>query len=243
MLIEVKDGIKKFSIEERELWYENNILMENLKSSLKDLASNDREVEYVQGINSDGFYPYYTHQKVKILFVAKEALGIGGEDYIEVLLQGIQANDPRGQRSWNKEHPNESYFRVITNNSDPLLSKMLYCTYGLNNGYCRYTDMPWASDMGQNLFGRKEGINNNLGKPGLSYAFINYSKFDNPSEVSYAADSRRIQTYADMVQQSGLNWFAKQISLLDPDVIIEMNIGSKCIFLRHADTNPETRGQ
>ncbi|MBK5247559.1 MAG: hypothetical protein JJE49_09880 [Peptostreptococcaceae bacterium] len=38
------------------------------------------------------------------------------------------------------------------------------------------------------------------------------------------ADKNRIQTYSDMINRTGINWFAKQISLLNPDMIIEMNI-------------------
>ena len=34
---------------------------------------------------SDGFYPYYTSQKKKILFIGREALGIGGWNYMELL--------------------------------------------------------------------------------------------------------------------------------------------------------------
>lgn len=49
------------------------------------------------------------------------------------------------------------------------------------------------------------------------------------SEESYEADKNRIQTYADMVQRSGVNWFAEQISLMNPDVIIELNIGQKYV--------------
>lgn len=226
-MIGSEEFLKKFPSDERELWYENNALMGDLKRSLKSLASNYSVKEYVQEINSDGFYPYYTHQKVKILFIAKEALGVGGNDYIEMLLHGIQANDPRGCRDWNENHPNDLYPRVITNNSDPFLSKMLYITYGLNNECCPYEDMPWASDIGQNLFGKAEGINSRNGQTGISYAFMNYSKFDNPSEKSYVADKSRIQAYADISRRSGINWYAKQILLLNPDVIIELNIGQE----------------
>ena len=76
--------------------------------------------------------------------------------------------------------------------------------------------MPWASDIGKNLFANDNGI---------SYAFMNYSKFDNPSEDSYKADKKRIARYSQMIQESNINWYEKQISLLNPDLIIEMNIG------------------
>ncbi|NCB19889.1 MAG: hypothetical protein EOM61_09755 [Bacteroidia bacterium] len=211
--------------DERKLWEENQMLQEDLKQTLISLVSNEEEKEYVQAINADGFYPFYTHQKVKILFIGKEALGLQGNDYIESIFRAIISNDPRGQRHWNSQHPDNPYKRVMTNNSDPFLSKMLYITYGLNNGCCKYGEMPWASNIGQNLFGREMDVNENAERVGISYAFMNFSKFDNPSETSYTADANRIQSYANMVKKSGINWFSKQISLLNPDLIIELNIG------------------
>ncbi len=222
-------SLKEFSdlypSDEKILWEENQVLMKDLKANLSALASNKYEKELVKVLNPDGFYPYYTHQIVKILFIAKESLGLYGKDYIQAILPAIRVNDPRGRREWNESHPDDPWTRVITNNTDPFLSKMLYIAYGLNNACCSYDDMPWASDIGQYLFGRANGIVSREGEQGISYAFMNYSKFDNPSEESYAADKNRMRTYFEMVQRSGINWFARQISLLNPDLIIEMNIG------------------
>lgn len=212
--------------DEIELWQENQRLIEALKQSLISLASSELEKDYTEAINADGFYPYYTHQKVKILFIGKESLGLDGMDYIEALFTGILSNDPRRNRRWNEDNPDKPpYTKVLTNNSDPFHSKMLYLAYGLNNDFCPYEDMPWASGIGQQLFGKKEGVVWDHTEPGISYAFMNFSKFDNPSETSYVADATRIQTYSQMVKRSEINWFAKQISLLNPDLIIEMNIG------------------
>lgn len=211
-----RDFLSRYPENEKELWQKNNTIMNELNSSLVAVASNDMEKEFVQTINPDGFFPYYTHQKVKILFIAKEALGLYGGDYIEKLFDGILKNDPRGRRWWNEKNPDLPRVRNMTNNGDPFLRKMLYIAYGLNNKCCPYDSMPWASEIGQNLLGKPEGI---------SYAFMNYSKFDNPSETNYSADKYRMQSYKDMVHRTGVNWFAKQITLLNPDIIIEMNIG------------------
>jgi len=118
----------------------------------KNILTNDPE--NAERMVFDGFYPYYTHQKVKILFIAKESLGLYGKDYIQAILPAIRSNDPRGRREWNESHPDDPWAKVITNNTDPFLSKMLYIAYGLNNACCSYDDMPWASDIGQYLFGR-----------------------------------------------------------------------------------------
>lgn len=210
--------------DEKILWKENQTLMSELKANLSAQASNEYEKELVEVFNPDGFYPYYTHQKVKILFIAKESLGLYGKDYIKAVLPGIWANDPRGRREWNEDHPDNRWAKVITNNNDLFLSKMLYTTYGLNNGCCSYDTMPWASEIGQYLFGRPKGIGSMEEEQPISYAFMNFSKFDNPADDSYSADKKRIWTYWDMAKRSGVNWFAKQISLLNPDLIIEMNL-------------------
>jgi len=226
---EHQEFLSKYPKDEIELLQKNNLVIEEMKRLFASLASNEYENELVKVINSDGFYPYYTHQKVKVLFIGKESLGLDGKNYIEALIYGIQKNDPRGHKDWNEKHPNDKWAKVMTNNSDPFHSKMLYIAYGLNNGNCSYKDMPWASDIGKNLFSKAEGINYLQGEPGVSYAFMNYSKFDNPSENAYCADRYRMQTFSDMVKRSGVNWFEKQISLLDPDIIIDMNINREYV--------------
>jgi hypothetical protein len=224
-----EDFSMNYPKDEIELRNKNGEIINEMKNSFTKLVTSDYEQALVEVINPDGFYPYYTHQKIKILFIGKEALGLYGNDYIEAIFKGIQSNDPRGHREWNKTHTTNRYSQVMTNNSDPFHKKMLYIAYGLNNNNCSYSDMPWASDIGENLFGRSEGIDSLQGETGISYAFINYSKFDNPSEESYSADVNRMQTYTNMVKQSGVNWFAKQISLLNPDLIIDMNINREYI--------------
>ena len=112
--------------DEIELWQKNQKLVDALKQSLISLASTEFEKEFAQVINADGFYPYYTHQRVKILFIAKESLGLYGKDYIEALFQGILSNDPRGNRSWNEDNPDKPpYTKVFTNNSDPSIQNAL----------------------------------------------------------------------------------------------------------------------
>ena len=104
-------GTGKFSDnypnDEIALWQENQKLVDALKQSLISLASTEFEKECAQVINADGFYPYYTHQRVKILFIAKESLGLYGKDYIQALFQGILSNDPRGKCSWNEDNPDK----------------------------------------------------------------------------------------------------------------------------------------
>lgn len=188
--------------EELNLWEENQNILKDLENELQNIAIKEEEKAYTEKINFDGFYPYYTQQSLKILFIGKEALNINGQDYIQTMYEGILANDTRGQGKY-------------TVNQDKFHARMLYLTYGLNNENCSYNSMPYASWIGQNNFSKKKGI---------SYALINYSKFDNPSETSFVSDIKRMKKYRKMISKCTKNYYQKQISLLDPDLIIKMNL-------------------
>lgn len=195
--------LKEYPENERNLFNANQTLQKNLYTSLMGVAKGD-DKEFVESFVSDGFYPYYTKQKCRILFIGKESLGLGCCDYIEVLLNSIRSNDPRGRGSW------------YSNNRDPFHSKLLYIAYGLNHGYCDCSNMPRASEIGMEQFANEKGI---------SYAFMNFSKFDNPSEI-WCADRIRIAKFCELVERTGINWYEMQIELLNPDLIISMNIRS-----------------
>ena len=40
----------------------------------------------------DGFYPFYTQQSVKILFIGREALGMAGLNYVKTLFEAYKTN-------------------------------------------------------------------------------------------------------------------------------------------------------
>ena len=197
-----KELVAMYPEAERDLFYANQKLQEELLIELKRVSLPE-EKDFVDCFVSDGFYPYFTTQKCKVLFIGKESLGIGGCDYIDVLIDGIKSNDPRGLGS------------KCSNDRDPFLSKLLYVTYGLNHNCCENTEIPYASEIGTEKFAVKEGI---------SFAIMNFSKFDNPSESSYSADYARMNLYCDMLERTGRNWHEDQIALLNPDLIISMNI-------------------
>lgn len=68
---------------------------------------------------TDGFYPEYTQQNKKILFIGKEGLELGGNDYIEKLFTAYQT-----------KFIGETYPRPI--NSYQFHSTMLYIAYAVN---------------------------------------------------------------------------------------------------------------
>lgn len=197
---------------ERKLLSDNLQLQEQLVQELEKVASNKEEKNLVETrFVSDGFFPYYTKQKIKILFLGKESLGLRKglqrSDYVETMMRAVKTNNPRARGSkW-------------TNNKDPFWSKILYTAYGLNNGFCDRKDMPRASEIGLHRFAVDGGI---------SFAVMNFSKFDNfdndNPEKSYSADYETMWKYREMLERTGRNWHEEQIDLLNPDVIISMNI-------------------
>lgn len=157
------------------------------KNSVSDLSS-----LYV----SDGFYPYYTHQKIKILFIGKESLEVSG-DYIEELFKAIKLGKI-GDKTLN-----EHKFHAL----------MLYVVYGLQHNCLDYNNIPCATEISKN-FATPNGI---------SYAFMNLSKFSNESG-HWISDDALIDSFLRISSMSPENYFAKEIEILNPDLIIGMNL-------------------
>ena len=209
-----KELVSMYPESELDLFFANQKLQEDLLMELKRVSIPE-EKEWIDCFVSDGFYPYFSKQQLRILFIGKESLSLYGGDYIEALINGILHNDPRGRAAWNREHPEDPYKKVITNNNDPFLSKMLYLSYGLQHDCCEWNDIPWASEIGTSRFAIDGGT---------SFAIMNFSKFDNPSEISYSADTFRMNKYCEFLFRTDENWHEKQIGILNPDLIISMNL-------------------
>lgn len=146
----------------------------------------------------DGFYPHYTEQNLRILYIAKESLGLAGCNYSDVLLDAYREGVV-GDRSLNAYK-----FHAL----------MLYVAYGLLHGCLGYDSLPTAMEIGKDL-GTASGI---------SFAHMNISKLSNESG-DWPADNELINQFLDITSQHKENLWAKQIALLNPDVIIGMNLG------------------
>jgi len=147
----------------------------------------------------DGFYPNYFSQEPKILFIGKEALGLSGNNYLSTLFHAYKNNDVDG-----KSLDQAKFHRLI-----------IYVAYGILHSIRNYHDLPYASDL-----------INNLGSKDLSYAFMNISKFSNDSG-NYQADNELIEKFVEISTKSPeTNFIYKQIELLNPDLIITMNISN-----------------
>ncbi|HCE42856.1 MAG TPA: hypothetical protein DET40_04860 [Lentisphaeria bacterium] len=173
-----------------------------LDKLFQEWDSRTKEIELPEGYTAesmvfDGFYPYYTKQKEKILFIGRESREISGCNYIQVLF-----NAYKNKRIGN-QHINVSLFH----------RRMFYIAYGINNGFPKWQDIPYADRM-TDTFGTEKGI---------SFSFMNISKFSNDSD-SWQSNWDLIEASYKLGMRSLIE---REIEILEPDIIISMNIGDK----------------
>lgn len=156
--------------------------------------------EQIEWMVFDGFYPHYFSKKPRILFIGREAREIAGENYLDKLYPAYRTTKQIGDVDG--QHLNASKFH----------SRMLYMAYGLMNRLPEWKNIPDADKIGDS-FATAEGV---------SFAFMNLSKFSNesefwPSNWKMIQDSVRLATH-------GRNFIAEEIALLEPDIVITMNL-------------------
>ena len=192
---------KIFSKEEQQL----NLKLEELFNKWYNvLEKNGATKEELELWCYDGFFPGYLKQKTRVLIIGRECRGLGGESFIEMMLEGFSKNEIGVKNG-----------RTMTINQHPMHSKAFYLVYGLNNNFIPYTQMPWASEMLE-YFGTEKGI---------SYAFMNISKFSNESD-NYKTNYVNVNRFIEL-SKSAENLFWEEIELLNPDVILTMNLQDK----------------
>ena len=180
---------------ERKLKFEIEKLNDRWKNHLVSMTG---EKSISEIFVSDGFYPYYTNQKVKVLFIGREALEIAGTNYQE-FLYGAYLDNRIGLQTLN-----QSKFH----------STMLYIAYALENKEYNWLNIPYA----------EETIHEFARENGFSFAFMNLSKFSNESG-EWEADVKLINKFIELSLKSKENFFGTEIDLLEPDIIIGMNLG------------------
>lgn len=161
----------------------------------------------------DGFYPFYTQQRPRILFVGWEALGISGDHYIDVLMGVYRSQEKTiGKRPINR---------------DRFHSRLLYIAFGITTGFqamrfSEWEQIPSATDLAE-----KVAVN---GANGFSYAFMNLSKFSNDS-ASSQADWDLIEKSLASSRSGSLNFISREIELLQPQIVISMNLMNRICLL------------
>lgn len=147
---------------------------------------------------ADGFYPYYFQQKIKLLFVGRESLGMSGLDYISELFNAYK-NNRIGNCHINQ--PGCSFH-----------NRLMYVAYGLLNGMPEWQTIDYADKLTPR-FGEKDGF---------SFAFMNISKLSNES-ANWQANWRLINA-AVKASTHERNFIQEEVALLEPDVVIAMHL-------------------
>jgi hypothetical protein len=104
-------------------------LCENINALMKEWQSREGE------IITDGFYPFYTKQKYKILFIGREAYTFYYPDYIDRYLQVY------------KDGSSEQAFH----------RRLRYIAYGVNHDFMEWNDIPYIKEIGE-TFASSSGI-------------------------------------------------------------------------------------
>ena len=147
---------------------------------------------------TDGFYPYYFSQNPRILFIGREALGMSGMDYLESLYKAYK-NNSVAQTSLDGHR---------------FHTTMFYLAYGLLNGFPAYQTVPYASELAK-TFGTGHG---------MSFAFMNLSKFSNDSDSSWVLNNELATNFLENSKDDKINFHLEEINILQPDIIITSNL-------------------
>lgn len=183
---------------------EEQNLITTLSLLFQDWHLDAKEKTFIKGYTAenmvfDGFYPYFSKQKIKVLFVGREALCLEG-NYLDVLYNCYKRNKVGD----------------INLNSYQFHRLMFLVTYGLNNDFIPWDAMPKVTDMTASF----------ATDAGISFAFMNLSKFSNDSGER-DTDWGLIDSFSSAFEKSKLNYFNTEIEIINPDLIITMNLESR----------------
>ena len=169
----------------------------------------------------DGFYPFYTHQKKKILFLGRESYG----DYPyyvsnnRVNLNDIYYSEYRSNTLFKDALGDGCEFRnSLFSNRRPRLyhANILAIAYAIINNRWDFEDFDIV-DIASS-FASSEGI---------SFAALNLSKISNcTGNTSCISNKEVIKEYTAFDRGWGI--LNKEIALLNPDIIISANLNDLC---------------
>ena len=169
--------------------------------------------------NRDGFYPGYSRQKVRILFVGREACYMAGRNYIEYMYNSFKSG----------------YIGKWTVNQYPFHRRQAYIAYGilksLEGGlewhWPCWDAVPVASDICKDV-GEK-----------ISWAFINLSKLSNQTG-DWHRDGNRYWPFVN--DEGNKNRLRDQIGILNPDIIVGANVPELADILCYGEP-PDTSNE
>ena len=157
---------------------------------------------------SDGFYPNYTRQPVKILFIGREGYDLDGCDYIETFINNYL--EGRTGPAENRKNINRDKFHKM----------LIQVAYGIIHQKS-WNDTPSASEICENrgIFDR------------VSFAFMNLSKLSNEKTTRghRGTNWQLVNTSLD-ISLNKENLILEEIAALDPDLIVCMNFEYDRLF-------------
>lgn len=160
---------------------------------------------------SDGFYPYYWQQPIRLLVIGREGRGLANQDYIDVLLNnGYWVSTIGGRKI----------------NTLPFQRRLMKVVYGIVKGFPAFDKVPDAATIGR-MVAKEDGI---------SFAWMNLSKESNEDDKNWETNK---ETFEESYNTS-IEFIGKEIALLSPHVIISMNEGGrvKGVLEKIADVAP-----
>lgn len=169
-------------------------------------SENETIRECANEMTPDGFYPYYTQQPRRILFIGRDAYGMEECDYIKVFYDCYR----RAKKVGDSKSLNQHLFHA----------RMLHIAWGILNEMADWESIPWAERIGD-TFGMPHPA-------GISFSFMNLCKL-RTDEEGVLADIPLIQAFCSESTRER-NFIGEQISLLAPDLIISMNLGKLLDF-------------
>ena len=184
-----------------------NSLMSDWRSEIasKDRSEYFKKEDPLSYFVSDGFFPGYFGQEKKVLFIGREARYAAG-DYIESSIKGDNE----------KNDHNKSHFTRV----------MYYIVQGIKgNGKLEFENLKKANDYA------KEMVNTN----DYGFAFMNISKYTNDTDEGANADFYMINKFLEHSNLEKRNYFREELEILDPDIIITMNLWDGHIDRKYLD--------
>lgn len=162
--------------------------------------------------SSDGFYPYYTMQRYRILFVGRESRGLGGRDYIKVLHHAYKGFDGKGQTIGGRPMNCLAFHR-----------KMFYLSYGILKNFPDFYSIPKPSKLAINF----------ATESGISFSFMEVSKSSNPKDEDFRSNWYSIGSSIKKAIDTNRNYIREEIELLSPDIIIGSGVYNLHEIIQH----------
>jgi hypothetical protein len=154
---------------------------------------------------ADGFFPGYFNQKLKVLFIGRETRWTEG-DYIESTIKGYNE---------------ENY-----HNKSAFTRRLLYIIQGIkHNGKLKFESLEEANYYAKEMVDTKD----------YGFAFMNISKYSNWKEDGGTADFGFINIFLEDSNLEKRNFFHEELEILEPDIIITMNLWDGNIERKYLD--------